>query len=282
MNGRTTCTPQDIQAFDTTGKIALLATVNPQGLPHVTLITTLQAKSDRQMMWGQFSQGVSKLHVRDNPNTAFLILSLDRRFWRGRTRFTHAVHSGEDYDLFNQKPMFRYNSYFGINTVYYMDLLEISGPDPLPMSRIITASVLTALAKGVWSRPGAPDVLNHWTRALVNSMGSLTFLAAVDAEGFPRIIPAIQTQVVGHHRLAFSLAAFGSELSTLRTGETLAVYTINPRLESVLMRGVYAGVTRRLGVEVGCVEVDWVYNSMPPKQGQIYPPPPMEAITRFD
>lgn len=282
MNSRKVCTPQDIQAFDTTGKIALLATVNPEGMPHITLITTLQAKDEGRLVWGQFSQGASKQHVRANPHTGFLVLSLDRKLWHGRARFTHATQSGEDYDMFNRKPMFRYNSYFGINTVYYMDLVDIAGPAKLPMPRIVSASLLTAFAKGVWARPAAPSVLNHWTRALVNAMSSLTFVGVVDSEGYPRIIPAIQTQAVGSHRLAFSLAAFRDELSTLPSGETLAVYTINPRLESVLMRGVYAGVTKRFGVDVGCVEVDWVYNAMPPKQGQIYPPLPMEPVTRFD
>jgi len=28
-------------------------------------------------------------------------------------------------------------------------------------------------------------------------------------------------------------------------------------------------------------DIDWVYNSMPPKQGPIYPPQPIEAVTGF-
>jgi hypothetical protein len=33
--------------------------------------------------------------------------------------------------------MFRYNTYFGINTVHYMDLIETSESQDLPMRKII-------------------------------------------------------------------------------------------------------------------------------------------------
>jgi len=29
------------------------------------------------------------------------------------------------------------------------------------------------------------------------------------------------------------------------------------------------------------VEVEWVYNSMPPVPGQVYPPVPIEAVREF-
>ena len=33
----------DVEAFETEAKVGLLATLGPEGLPHLTLITTLQA-----------------------------------------------------------------------------------------------------------------------------------------------------------------------------------------------------------------------------------------------
>ncbi len=37
--------------------------------------------------------------------------------------------------------------------------------------------------------------------------------------------------------------------------------------------GAFAGYRRAAGARVGVLDIDWVYNSMPPKQGQIFPPP---------
>ncbi len=67
----TTFSEADIRSFEPAMKIGLLATVNPQGQPHLSLITTLKAASDRQVVWGQFTEGLSKEYVRQNPRTGW-------------------------------------------------------------------------------------------------------------------------------------------------------------------------------------------------------------------
>ena len=52
-------------------------------------------------------------------------------------------------------------------------------------------------------------------------------------------------------------------------------------MEDVLVRGDFAGFARSRGVRVGRVEVDFVYNSMPPVPGRIYPPVELEPVTVF-
>lgn len=52
-------------------------------------------------------------------------------------------------------------------------------------------------------------------------------------------------------------------------------------MEDVLVRGEFLGLQRRAGILCGQVKVDWVYNSMPPAPGQIYPPLPLEAVQEF-
>ena len=46
-------------------KIGLLATVTPEGLPHVTLISSLMACAPQQLAFGQFTEGFSKQHILD-------------------------------------------------------------------------------------------------------------------------------------------------------------------------------------------------------------------------
>jgi hypothetical protein len=51
-------------------------------------------------------------------------------------------------------------------------------------------------------------------------------------------------------------------------------------MQSVLVRGAFSGLRGRLPPS-GAVAVDWVYNSMPPGHGQIYPPVPLEEVRDF-
>ena len=115
----TTLSPDEINAFSPTVKIGLLATINPDGLPHLTLLSSLQANSPDQMIFGQFTEGLSKEHVLAEPKVGWLIMTLDRQLWRGKATFTHTAKQGPEFEMYNNTPMFRYNAYFGIHTVYY-------------------------------------------------------------------------------------------------------------------------------------------------------------------
>ena len=79
----------DMKQFEPEAKVGLIATVNPEGLPHVTLITALQAKTPEKLIWGQFSEGMSKEHVKTNPKTGFAIMTMDKSLWRGKALYTH-------------------------------------------------------------------------------------------------------------------------------------------------------------------------------------------------
>ncbi len=272
--------PGDMPEFEPDAKIGLIATVNPEGLPHLTLITALQAKTPTSLYWGQFTEGTSKKHVKKNPKTAFLIMTLNKELWRGRALWTGEVREGPDYEMFNKKPMFRYNAYFGIHTVHYMDLVETRGREKLPMGGIIRGALLTGLFKGGAKKKGA-RVLKPWAEGLFNRMDALKFLACVGSDGFPAIIPIIQCQAAGSGRLAFSPSAYQEELSAVPAGSNVAVFGITFDMEDVLVRGVFNGYSRYRGGKLGTIDIDWVYNPMPPKQGQVYPAVELRPVTEF-
>ena len=115
--GYQTFSEQDIEDQRLELKVGILGTVNPEGLPHLTMISTLQACSPTQLVWGQFTEGLSKSYIRDNPRAGFLVMTLDKKLWRGKATFSHIDRSGKEYDWYNNLPMFRYNAYFGIHTV---------------------------------------------------------------------------------------------------------------------------------------------------------------------
>ena len=277
----TTFSPADIESTQPAMKIGLLATVTPEGLPHVTMLSTLMACGPAQLSFGQFTEGFSKKHILNNPKAGFLIMSLDKNLWRGKATYTHYAKNGPEYDYYNNVPMFRYNAYFGVHTVYYLDLVSHTGKSPLPMNRIIFAAVQTMLARALGRKPGVQSVLNGWTRAFLDKIDNLKFLSYVGADGYPVLIPAIQAQSLDKQHVLFSTSVYTDELDAIPAGADLAVFSMALTMEDVLLRGKYQGLRRMGGVKAGVVAVDWVYNPMPPTPGQVYPALELKPVTEF-
>jgi hypothetical protein len=207
-------------------------------------------------------------------------MTLAKELWRGKANFSHTAQQGPEYDMYNNVPMFRYNAYFGIHTVYYMDLVEHTGRQTLPMSRVALAAIQTTLARTL-SRQRGKKVLNLWTRQLLNKIDNLKYLSYIGADGYPVIVPVIQAQAAGSEHVVFSLAAYGDELGAIPRGAAVAIFGMSLNMEDVLLRGDFEGVQRVGGVRCGRARVNWVYNPMPPKPGQIYPEVPIETFRVF-
>lgn len=271
----------DIKDLEPTMKIGLLATVNTEGLPHLTLISSLRANTPTQLIWGQFVEGTSKRFIRENQRVGFAMMTLDKDLWRGKATFTHTATQGPEYEMYNNTPMFRYNAYFGIHTVYYMDLVEQVGRQALPMGQVVFAAVQTMIARALTSQGSAKAVLNPWTRGLLNKLDNLKFLAYVGDDSYPVIVPVIQAQAADTEHILFSTGAYGEDLAALSEGMTVALFGMSLDMEDVLLRGEFQGFRRRAGIRCGSLKVDWVYSPMPPKPQQIYPEVRLEPVTHF-
>jgi hypothetical protein len=112
-------------------------------------------------------------------------------------------------------------------------------------------------------------------------MGNLKFASWVAPDGYPRIIPVLQAQPASRDRILFSPMAYGDEVEEIPRGSSCAVFGMTLKMEDVLMRGRYTGIRRICGVRCGVVEIDWLYNSMPPVPGQVYPPTELSAVRNF-
>ena len=281
MQHRDTLTPKDLQAFESDTKVGLLATKDASGRPDITLITTLQGKDPDQLTWGQFCEGRSKANVRVHPELAWLVMTPAREVWRGRARWTHAVTEGPDYERYNQKPLFRYNTYFGIHTVHFMDLVSTTPKGALPLPGLILGSLGAALAR-LPARSWAPEpILKPWSVRHFNGLDTIKFVAWIGADGWPRLVPAVPAAAAGSRRLVLVGSVYSRELAEIPAGAELAVFALNMKTENVMVRGVFSG-WRGLGPAcVGALDLTYVYNSMPPQNGQIYPPVSLEAVAGF-
>ena len=284
MNGKTrltTFSDADIEGLSPEMKIGILATVNDEGLPHLTLLASLRAAAPAVLTFGQFTEGLSKEYVRRTPRTGFLVMSLQKDVWRGTATFTHSAKGGPEHEAYNNQPLFRYNAYFGIHTVYFLDLVSHTGRQALPMGGVVAASLATAAARVAAGSTRSCKALNPWTRALMSAMGNLKFASYVAPDGYPRVVPILQAQAASKDRIIFAPMVYGDDLDEIPAGASLAVFGMTLKMEDVLMRGRYTGMRRFGGIRSGVVEVDWVYNSMPPVPGRIYPPVGLEAVREF-
>ncbi|MHB8070330.1 MAG: pyridoxamine 5'-phosphate oxidase family protein [Candidatus Cryosericum sp.] len=263
-------------------KVALLATVDEHKLPHVTLITTIQARDPYTIIWGQFTEGESKRNVHADPQTAFLVMSLTRRIWRGRALWKEERKEGAEYEMYNNKPMWRYNTYFGIHTVHYMQLVGITDGEPLPMAQVVQGGLATRMARGGVATGRQERILSPWAESMLGKLDSLKFVCYVGDDGFPVIIPCIQAQAADSRRIAVSPLPYGDELKAIPDGTEVALFGMTLDMEDILLRGTWTGFRAHGLARLATIDIDWVYNSMPPVMGQIYPPIPLEPVTQFE
>jgi hypothetical protein len=281
MKTKTRFNSEEMKAFEPAEKIGLVASINPQGQPHVTLITSMMAAHSDQLTLGQFCQGLSKQNIQKNPHIAFLIMTLKKQMWRGQARWTHLRKEGPEYERYNDIPMFRYNTYFGINTVHYLDLVKTSEGENLPMLPIVSSALRTRAAKGGVRTGAGEPILTPFAESLFNNLQALKFLAYIQDDGFPKIIPLIQCQAADSRRLAFAPGAYEEELRQIPVKAEVAVFCLTMQMEDVLIRGLFRGFGRVRWFELGTIDIAWVYNSMPPCHGQIYPAVELKAVVDF-
>ncbi len=281
MKTRKAFTIEEIRALKPNEKIALVATINEEGLPHITLLTSLLALDETHMALGEFSKGLSKEYFKKNHNIGFCILTMAMDMWRGRACYTHSATEGPVYEMFNEFPMFRYNTYFGINTVHFFDLIQANEKEKLPFAKIALAYSATLAGKWNAKQKRTEIPLNPVAFTLFNRMDALKFAAWIDDDGFPTIVPVLQAKAADPATVVFSPKAYRDELMTLQPGTPVAVYALTVKMESILTRGAFKGYKRFAGITLGQCDINWVYNSMPPVHGQIYPGVPLEAVMDF-
>lgn len=278
-------TEEEIRILQPNEKIALVGTINPEGFVHVSLLSSLMPLDSNHMAFGEFTKGLSKEYIKENPKIGFLILTLDKKLFRGKAQFTHFEKEGEIYNKFNEIPMFRYNSYFGINTVYRLDLLDVTEKEDLPFLRIGLSFAQTYLANiFIKNKNKNGDDLpfsNPFVRQIMNTSGLLKFICYLDDDGYPYFIPAIQISVMNDKSLIFGTAAYKDELCKIKKGKVVGVYCLTLKMETIFLRGTFIGVRKRFGIPYGQIDIDYVYNSMPPVHKQIYPSNPVKEVIEF-
>ena len=268
------------EIFESDSKIGLLCSVAPDGYPHVALISSIGVKDSKALIWGQFSRGLSKDYLKDNPKTGFAVVTPDQRFWTGKALYSGSAATGEDFDHYNNKPLFRYNSYFGFGAVHYEELVDVSVGEKLPLLKIALGFFLS----GALKNKALSDIRNKnngyagveklppFGMDLASGLACLKFAAFVDTDGFPRIFPVMQGRPADAETLVFASTPYGEMLRQIPDGARTAVFLANMDLESLLLQGRWFNTEKNGRLKNSVFRIDKVYNSMLPVGGYVYPP----------
>ncbi|MDR0851822.1 MAG: hypothetical protein LBN36_04960 [Clostridiales Family XIII bacterium] len=246
-------------------KIGILGTEDAEGYPHLTFISSLQGLGEEQISFGSFSRGESKSNLWERPDAAFLILTAEMEWLKGNARYTHTENTGTVFEEYNNKPLFRYNTYFGFAKVYVMDLIRISGIEKLPMPKIIAGAILTRIFS-IFAAKNEHKILRDTGKALIAKLDGLKFISWHGEDGLLEIEPIIQAGPAGTDRVAFFRLPYGDVTKRIPNGAKAAILCLNLQMQSVLVKGIYQ--------KSGCLSllnIERVYNSMPPKMEYIYP-----------
>ena len=272
MQLRKTIDRESQRMMSADSKIGVLATMDDEGYPHLTFISSLQANGDRELTFGQFSAGLSKRFILERSDTGFLILDASKRFLSGLATFTHAKNTGDVFEQYNKKPLFRYNSYMGFSRIYYLDLVGITPLSALPMPAIILGAILSRV-KAAFLGSSVHGALPHVGQKLFSELDSLKFLCFPDEDGRLILFPTVQATAAGSDRIAFTRFPCRDTFDAIPDGSKAAMLCVNLSMESVLVKGTY---------HAGRLDIERVYNSMPPKMGYIYPRTErIEPVTEF-
>ena len=274
---RTTLNQEEIAKFAAEIKYSFIGVMNDEGYPHVNLIGSLEAKSDHELMFGKTYYGTTKVLMQEKKKCAFLLASLTMEYWRGRLNYTGSTPSGDDMLYYNNKPKNRYNAYYPVNEVMYMDLLDVDyGPIDFP-AYIAAAQKAGAVAANYVGNTGE-DPLTGPCMEIVGRQDCIKFLAYEGEDGYPCFVPMIHAIPVGVDRFIFAEEPHGEDVRTIPAGAKVTLHCISMfTMQAIQFRGIYQGLQEGIGV----IDVKQVYNPMVPRPDIIYPRKPFARITEF-
>ncbi|MFW9993714.1 MAG: hypothetical protein ACFFD4_16830 [Candidatus Odinarchaeota archaeon] len=256
--------------------LKLIATIDQRGWPHITMIAFNKAKNTGQIVWGQFTEGTSKKNVLENSKQGFFYMNANRpfKFIQAKADFDYLKRGGEDCEAFSRGRMLRYNTYVNVHTCYYSIVKAVTSVRNLGLAGILKGILNDVIATGKAKIKDSEDKLPKFGHQILNQTTSVKAISYIDTDSYPVIIPCFGLRAPDRSRVIFPLSQFKDELEQISKGARVAVFVVvseNLELTSIMINGTFTGFERFRGLRYGIIEIDEIYNSMPPLNGVIYP-----------
>jgi hypothetical protein len=253
--------------------LKLISTIDERGWPHITMISSNRVINKNQLVWGAFTEGLSKNYVKNNPKQGILYMTAEMpfKFVQVKVDFDHTTTEGEDLEHFNQSDLMRYFTYVRVHTAYYNKLVKTTEIRDLPLLGIVMGIIKDMIGKGAAKTKLDEKRLNVIGYNLFKAPIAVRAISYIDTDGYPVIIPCIQLQAADHNRLVFPTSVLKDDLMKIPPNSKVAVFGMNFDFANQLVKGTYLGFKKFRGIKFGVIEIEEIYNSAPPIVGKIYP-----------
>jgi hypothetical protein len=263
--------------------IKLIATVDPRNWPHITMISSNRAISKDLIVWGEFTKGLSKKYVIQNPKQGFFYMTADApfKFIQLKADYSHTKNEGDELEYFNKSDFMRYFTYINIYKVFYNNVVAVSPIKDLPPGAI-PKKIFRVIKKEAGS--GLEEKrLNVIGYKLFTDPIGVRVIAYIDpSDGYPILVPHLQLQAIDHNRLYFPLTSLKEDLLQIPTNSKVAVFASNFDMANQIVKGTFTGFQKTGDVEYGLIDIEEIYNSSPPITGKIYPKiESRQKVTKF-
>jgi hypothetical protein len=255
--------------------VKLLGTTDEKGWPHLTFIASSRAKTNKQLVWGQFLHGNSKQYIQDNPKHSYLFMSIDMPFkmLQIKANFTHTLNKSEDLDKLNTGDDMRYSTTMNFFKAFYSDIVAASQLQKISIIKLLKNIFLSKIGKGgIKSNKEEEARLDKFGKVIFTHALNPKFIAYLDPnDDYPIIVPCFQAISHEHTKLVFSPSLFKEQLSIIPTDSKVAVFGMTMDFIAQVVKGTFLGFEKHRGINLGIIDIEEVYNSAPPLPGLIYP-----------
>lgn len=245
-----------------------LATLNSEGVPNVVPIISLQAADESTVIFGEFMIWKTRRNLEVNPRVSLAVMTASEG-WVIKGDFLEFQRSGPYFDQIMASDTFRYNAYAGIRNAGVIRVESVV--------RAFALSGLTALvdmARAKWfawfaRRKGVGGVtVPIQVRQKFARLKAAKFLAYLDGDGYPDIVPVLSLIPADEQTFVFSSGLAAPALAALSPGATVAASVLTFEPVAYQIKGEFLGAERSLGRLAGVVAVREVYSASPPLPGK--------------
>lgn len=266
--------------------LKLIATVDDRGWPHITMISSNKIINENEVVWGAFTEGLSKENVLKNGKQGIFYMTAEMpfKFVQLKANFNQTKKEGEDLEAFNRSELMRYFTYVRVHTAYYNNIVAVTQVRKLPLLGIVMGILKNIIGKGGAKTKLEEKRLNVIGYDLYTAPIAIRAIAYIDPEdGYPVMIPCIPLQAADHNRVVFPLSSLKKDLLKIPVDSQVAVFCMNFDFANQEIKGPFKGIKKFRGVKFGVIEIEEIYNSAPPISGTIYPTRyTRPKVTKFD
>jgi hypothetical protein len=245
-----------------------LATLNPEGVPNVVPIISLEAVDESTIIFGEFMIWKTRRNLEANPRVSVAVMTASQG-WVIKGDFQEFQRSGPHFDRIMASDTFRYNAYAGIRNAGVIRVGSVVRA--FDLSRL---AVLLDMARAKWfarrvSRRSVDGVtVPIQVRQKFARLQAAKFLAYLDSDGYPDIVPVLSLIPADEQTFVFSAGPAALALAALSPGAKVAASVLTFEPLAYQIKGELLGTEWSLGRLAGVVAVQEVYSASPPLPGQ--------------